>query len=195
VEAVVTRPVFSADHSLLIPEGARLLGDVVEAQRARFLHRNGKVLFVFRQIKLPEGAAQSIQGYLDGCGRGLQSAPGARLGRRHARQQPEDPVHFSSHCGSGRRPVVSSGLQCPGYSRLGHRRPRRIRGRRTRVDWHTVDAVGSPCLRFEYRHHRRCVQRLLDFIARGANVVLPVNTPVKISLKARDGESGGNAVK
>jgi hypothetical protein len=34
-----------------------------------------------------------------------------------------------------------------------------------------------------------------NFIARGANVVLPANISVKISLKARDGESGGNAVK
>jgi heme/copper-type cytochrome/quinol oxidase subunit 2 len=29
-----------------------------------------------------------------------------------------------------------------------------------------------------------------NFIARGANVVLPANTPVKISLKARDAEAG-----
>jgi hypothetical protein len=30
-----------------------------------------------------------------------------------------------------------------------------------------------------------------NFIGRGANVVLPANTPVKISLKARDGGTGG----
>lgn len=66
VEAVVTRPLFSADHSLLIPEGSLLLGDVVEAQPARRFHRNGKVLFVFRQMKPPAGAEQSIQGYLEG---------------------------------------------------------------------------------------------------------------------------------
>jgi hypothetical protein len=65
VEAVVTRPLFSTDHRLLIPEGSRLLGDVVEARPARRLHRNGKLLFVFRQIKLP-GNMQSIQGYLEG---------------------------------------------------------------------------------------------------------------------------------
>lgn len=66
VEAVVTRPLFSTDRGLLIPEGSRLLGDVVEAQPARRFHRNGKVLFVFRQVKLPAGAVQRIQGYLEG---------------------------------------------------------------------------------------------------------------------------------
>lgn len=48
VEAVVTRPLFSADHRLLIPEGVHVLGDVVAAQPARRVHRNGKLLFVFR---------------------------------------------------------------------------------------------------------------------------------------------------
>lgn len=66
VEAVVTRPLFSAGHGLLIPEGSKLLGDVVEARPARRLHRNGRLFFVFRQIQLPSGAAQGIHGYLEG---------------------------------------------------------------------------------------------------------------------------------
>ena len=88
VEAVVTRPVFSTDHALLIPEGSRLLGDVVEAQPARFLHRNGKVLFVFRQIKLPAARRAEHPRLPGGCGGGLRRAPGPRLGRGRARQQP-----------------------------------------------------------------------------------------------------------
>ncbi|PYT29716.1 MAG: hypothetical protein DMG57_10775, partial [Acidobacteria bacterium] len=66
VEAIVTRPLFSTGQELLIPEGSRLLGDIVEAQPARRLHRNGKLLFVFHQIKLPAGGVQGIQGYLEG---------------------------------------------------------------------------------------------------------------------------------
>jgi hypothetical protein len=66
VEAVVTRPLFSTDHALLIPEGSRLFGDVVKTRPARRLHRNGKVLFVFRQIQLPAATLQSIQGYTEG---------------------------------------------------------------------------------------------------------------------------------
>jgi hypothetical protein len=66
VEAVVTRPQFSKDHRLLFPEGSRLLGQVVKAQKARFLHRNGKLLFTFRQIQVPSAEPQTIQGYLEG---------------------------------------------------------------------------------------------------------------------------------
>jgi hypothetical protein len=39
VEAIVTRPLFSPDHRILVPEGSRLTGEVVEARRARRLHR------------------------------------------------------------------------------------------------------------------------------------------------------------
>ena len=66
LEAIVTRPVFSSDHRLLIPEGTHLLGNVVEAKAARRLHRNGKLLFAFRRIQLASGTARSIQGYLEG---------------------------------------------------------------------------------------------------------------------------------
>ena len=49
--AAVTKPLFSADRRLLVPERSHLPGDVEEAQSARSFHRDGKVLFTFRQIK------------------------------------------------------------------------------------------------------------------------------------------------
>lgn len=65
VVAVVTRPQFSADHKLLIPEGAILRGEVLKARGARWLHRNGRILFAFRELDLPRTAAKPIQGYLE----------------------------------------------------------------------------------------------------------------------------------
>jgi hypothetical protein len=66
IEAVVTRPIFAADGALRIPEGSRLDGEIVDARPSRSFHRNGKLLFVFRQLKLPGGVAQPFQGYLEG---------------------------------------------------------------------------------------------------------------------------------
>ncbi|HTQ57989.1 MAG TPA: hypothetical protein VMI94_26160 [Bryobacteraceae bacterium] len=66
VEAVVTRPLFSDKHDLLIPEGSRLIGDVLTAQHARWLHRNGKLLFVFREIRPASGPAEAVKGYVEG---------------------------------------------------------------------------------------------------------------------------------
>ena len=65
VEAIVTRPLFGANHALLIPEGSRLVGEVVNVRRARFLHRNGKLLFRFRELMVARGATQHVQGNVE----------------------------------------------------------------------------------------------------------------------------------
>jgi hypothetical protein len=51
VHAVVTEPVFSADEQLLVPEGTILDGEVTFAKRARWLHRNGQLRFLFETIR------------------------------------------------------------------------------------------------------------------------------------------------
>ncbi|HYW47467.1 MAG TPA: hypothetical protein VE959_31655 [Bryobacteraceae bacterium] len=57
VEAVVTAPLFSPAHKLVLPEGARLTGTVVVARKARFFHRGGQLRFSFQKIDLPEEVA------------------------------------------------------------------------------------------------------------------------------------------
>ncbi len=56
VEAVISRPLFSADHKLLLPEGTHLTGAVTMAHRARWFHRGGQLRFNFQSIELPLGA-------------------------------------------------------------------------------------------------------------------------------------------
>jgi hypothetical protein len=56
VEAVVTEPLFSPTHQLIIPEGTRLTGSVVLVKRARWLHRGGQLRFNFQRVDLPEEA-------------------------------------------------------------------------------------------------------------------------------------------
>jgi hypothetical protein len=57
VEAVVVIPVFSANHKLVLPEGARLKGGVVLVKKARSFHRGGQLRFNFQKIELPEAVA------------------------------------------------------------------------------------------------------------------------------------------
>ncbi|HLH29852.1 MAG TPA: hypothetical protein VKY31_01530 [Terriglobia bacterium] len=74
VQALLTRPLFSADHHLIFPEGSRLSGTVVQAQAARHWHRGGKLAFMFTRMELPEALArqldapkaQHLEGRLDG---------------------------------------------------------------------------------------------------------------------------------
>ena len=56
VEAVVTEPLFSPGHQLIVPEGTRLTGSVVLVKRARWLHRGGQMRFTFERVDLPAEA-------------------------------------------------------------------------------------------------------------------------------------------
>jgi hypothetical protein len=56
VEALVTAPVFSSEHKLVLPEGTRLTGEVVLAKKARSFHRPGQLRFNFERIDLPHDA-------------------------------------------------------------------------------------------------------------------------------------------
>ncbi|MGH9359233.1 MAG: hypothetical protein ACRD1O_08685 [Terriglobia bacterium] len=66
VKAVVTRPLFSADHHLILPQGTSLEGVVTQAQPARRFDRNGKLRFVFREIELPSKVKQAVVADLEG---------------------------------------------------------------------------------------------------------------------------------
>ena len=61
VEAVVSEPLFSKSHQLILPEGSRLEGVVTQAVPARRLSRNGKLRFAFQRIELPHGATRKVE--------------------------------------------------------------------------------------------------------------------------------------
>lgn len=58
VHAVLSQPLFSADHKLVLPEGTHLDGTVVRAQKARWFHRSGHLRFNFQNVELPPEVAQ-----------------------------------------------------------------------------------------------------------------------------------------
>jgi hypothetical protein len=66
VAAVLTEPLYSPDHRLILPANSRLIGEVSEAKPARKLHHNGELRVVFERIETPEGITQGMQGSLEG---------------------------------------------------------------------------------------------------------------------------------
>ncbi|HEY6272848.1 MAG TPA: hypothetical protein VIX19_12770 [Terriglobales bacterium] len=64
VLAVVSEPLFSPQHQLILPEGTRLEGTVTQAGPARRMGRNGQLRFVFRQIDVAQGAPQRVEASL-----------------------------------------------------------------------------------------------------------------------------------
>jgi hypothetical protein len=187
VEAMVTRPVFSADHALLIPEGSRLLGEVVEAQRARFFHRNGKVLFAFRQMQLPASAAQGVQGYLNGVEADFNA---------HLVLDSEGGTHVDSPKTRFIFPAIAAAVAGLSFHQdydaqgvpdwdIGGRAESGAVG--LGLIGTVLTQVGPRAFASSIAITGAAFSVYSTFIARGANVVLPVNTPVKISLKAREG--------
>jgi hypothetical protein len=53
VEAVVSEPLYSGDHRLLLPAGTRLTGTVLDVEHARFWRRGGSLRFAFNELQLP----------------------------------------------------------------------------------------------------------------------------------------------
>jgi hypothetical protein len=53
VSAIVSEPVYSADRHLILPEGTRLIGTVMQAQPARWFRRSGKLRLRFQEMELP----------------------------------------------------------------------------------------------------------------------------------------------
>jgi hypothetical protein len=184
VEAVVTRPVFSADRRLLIPEGSRLHGDIVKAQPARWLHRSGQLLFVFRQIQLPQASAQSIQGQLEGVEASFDA---------HLTLDSEGAARVSSPKTRFIFPAIAvavAGLSLhQDYNAQGV--PDQDIGGRAESGAvglgliGTVVAQASRTLASGMAFTGAGFSVYSNFLARGRNVVLPANTPVKVSIKAR----------
>src|SRR6267378_3622995 len=60
VTAVLTEPLYSPTHQLILPANSRLIGQVVKAKSARKLHRNGELRVVFERIETSEEAMHAL---------------------------------------------------------------------------------------------------------------------------------------
>jgi hypothetical protein len=65
-EALVSEPVFNAEHAVVVPQGSVLIGEITQTKRARSFGRQGKLRFRFRQLKLPSGFTQPVEGTVTG---------------------------------------------------------------------------------------------------------------------------------
>ena len=64
ITAVLTQPVFSAQHQLILPEGTLFTGEVTLAKQARHWHRNGQLRVLFESIQSPAQASHPLRASL-----------------------------------------------------------------------------------------------------------------------------------
>ncbi len=65
VEAVLSQPLFDGTR-LVLPEGSRLKGSVLQVRPARRFSRNGQLRMAFHELVLPDGIEQKVQASLEG---------------------------------------------------------------------------------------------------------------------------------
>ena len=204
VRAVVSQPLFSSDHTLILPEGARLIGTINEAVPARLFGRNGQLRFTFRQLELTPGVTRKVEASLQGVE--ADSAGHLQLdaeGGAHAVTPKTNYVmpaidvflaatsldldegqgihggavgHGADYGGATVRGGASLGFVGAVASLLAHSRP-------VSAGFAFYGAGWSV-----YTH----------FVARGVDVVFPKNTPMEIRFGTHDGSapahSGNNFV-
>jgi hypothetical protein len=57
VRGVLSQPLYSQSHQLVLPEGTRLTGKVTLARPAKLFHRGGQLRFAFNRVEMPEWMA------------------------------------------------------------------------------------------------------------------------------------------
>ena len=65
-EATVSEPIFDSRHQVVVPQGSELVGEITQSKPARSFGRQGKLRFHFRQLRLPSGFSQPVEGTLAG---------------------------------------------------------------------------------------------------------------------------------
>ena len=184
VVAQLTEPLYSTDHQLLLPSESRLIGRVLEAKRARHLHRNGELRIIFEHIEVPGGTLQAVQGTLEG----LEVDRAA-----HLKLDEEGGAHATD----SKTRYLSTGVALVLAAAAAH--PDAEHG--------TVDQSGDPAVRagagasgfglagtliglvaksnvvsIVFSAYGASTSIYTNFLSRGRNVVLPKNAPLEIGL-------------
>ena len=60
VTAILTEPLYSPEHQLILPVNSRLVGRVLQAKPAHKLHHNGELRVIFERIETSEEAGQAL---------------------------------------------------------------------------------------------------------------------------------------
>ena len=60
VTAILTEPLYTPTHQLILPANSRLVGEVLKAKPARKLHHNGELRVIFERIETSEEGLQAV---------------------------------------------------------------------------------------------------------------------------------------
>jgi hypothetical protein len=197
IEAVTTRPVFNAEHQLLLPANSRIFGEVTHAKPAGKLHHNGELRVVFERIATPEGKTQAMHGSLEGVE--VDRAASMKLDSEGG-----------AHATDGKSRYVSTGLAVVVAAAAAH--PESDNGASDGLaDPGTRAAAGGSGYKLVgvvlgLAVHSKAFSSTLGiygaatsiyshFLSRGKDVLLPKDTPIEITFGQRSAASSSTPAK
>ncbi len=179
VEAILTQPLFNGKR-LILPQGSRLKGSVVQVQPARHLSRNGQLRIVFHDLVLPDGIQQKVDAVLEA----IQASQNQN-------------VKLDSEGGAEARPAktrflataTSVGLGATSFlgDTFGHTGPRVAGGAGgyKLIGIALGAAIHSQEFGMAMGAYGGCRSIYTHFIVRGRDVVFPMNTAMEIGIGTR----------
>jgi len=199
VTAVLTEPLYSPMHQLILPANSRLIGRVVQAKPAQSLHRNGELRVIFERIETSAEALQAlsqVQAQAEHAQKSSQGMIGNLEGLEVARSaNMKLDEEGGAHTTDSKTRYLSTGLAVLLAAAAAH--PDAEHG--------TVDAGGDPGVRtaaggsgfrltgavlslavkstpvsIAFGAYGASASIYSNFLSRGRDVVLPKDTPLEI---------------
>jgi hypothetical protein len=190
VSAILSEPLFSANHELILPQGTHLEGLVIQVRPARDFKRNGELRFVFRRLELPEGAERTV----------VASLEGVEVGRSDNMELDSE---GGAHSVSPKTRYLSTGISLAlvaasavpdfdegihGSGTTGTRAAAGGAGYRV-IGIALSLAVHSRPLAIGLGSYGAALSIYTHFLSHGQEVVFPKNTPMDIGFGGRTGDA------
>jgi hypothetical protein len=183
VEAVVSRPVFDG-LLLVLPQGSRLKGTVLQVSPARRMKKNGQLRLAFREMVPPDGVEQRVEATLAAVQAGkdasvkLDSEGGAEASTSKTRYL-HTAISLALAAASAKQDPDEPAVGSPGARAAGGLNGFKLVGMvmgfavKSRAFGYTMGAYGAANSVYS------------NFIARGRDVVFPRDTAMEIALAKR----------
>jgi hypothetical protein len=176
IEAVVSQPYYQADHQLLYPAGTRIIGTVEKASSAGWMNRNGKLVFVFRSVQMPDGTTRELHSTVEGIQ--AERSEGLDVGREGDIKATSST--FARIFSAGSLVGPSRGVADPTTLTTAWARAGEGRKGFGLLGAGAAQASAGAAIGLGYFGAAR---RICDaFITKGSDVNLPVNTPIFLRL-------------
>ncbi len=190
IKAVMSEPLFDADHHLILPQGSELTGTVRQVEPAHHWKKNGQLRIVFQELAPPDGVAQKVETTLEG----VQSDKDAnvRLDSEGGVEATTPKTRYLATAFSLTLAAASmrqDGDMDHGVARSGGDPGARAAGGANGFKLVGIAlglAVRSPALGYAMGAYGAAKSVYSNFIAKGREVVFPMNTAMDIGVGTRE---------